>query len=414
MRIDIDGLLITSTPLHISDVEKARFQPTTHSGAGDEDANGKVIYAAKAPGSFPLTLTRQMEVMLNNPMGKNANQWTLRYPVLPANGLRGALRRQAAAIIEDHLRYDREEKVSFNAYNGLHIGAVTGNPDGIPPSRDEVKAALDHPFMGLFGGGPRMIQSCLRVSTGVPLLERLVEIGMIPDPDRYGIAAIPNAQGWRLLQCVPVVRGDDALQMRDPRAPEVIADYAAAIDAAQQEVMARRARKADDSKDGEEGANVQEGENGRQMLSYAQIVKPGTPFYVRFTLDCTPAQAGLLLQALLNMIRSQDIKGIGGRSAIGYGRYLQNLQVRIDGTSERPFVGNASDCEWNPAAPRTLELLGAMQERLEKVTAAEIEGFFSTRKVSDEEKAAKKAAKKAGKAKKGAADADAVPEEEVA
>ena len=83
-------------------------------------------------------------------------------PVFRANDLRGRLRRFAADVIFGKL-LKRDQKISLEAYHGMTCGAVTGRPTPDLDFALAIKSGI-HPFLGLFGGGPRMVRSSLQIS----------------------------------------------------------------------------------------------------------------------------------------------------------------------------------------------------------------------------------------------------------
>lgn len=348
MHIVIDGIVRTRAPLHISAPERnLRY----------DAERGRFLRGER--GGFPCTPMRTLEVLAPGAADETNPIGAVRVPVLPANGLRGRLRRLAAAEIEDHLVHQRGEQLPFVTYQAMHSGAITGNPEGTPPSLDEVRQFRSHPFVGLFGGGPRMVPSRLRVASGYPLVDALFDLGMIPDAFRAEPGVIAASQAWRLLEAIPLNRTDDALQLRDAHIEEVVQDYAEAMIGELARAANRKARKLASQADDAEPI-------GLQFLSFVQAVITGTPFYVRFALDGEPAQGGLLLAALRRLVAQEEARGIGGKSSIGFGAFGHDLMIDVDGEKARPF---ATQSTLDVDHPIVAELIGAYEAFLASVSA---------------------------------------------
>ena len=96
---------------------------------------------------------------------------TRQVPVIAANNIMGRLRRHAAHHLLDAIKA-KNERIKIGTYMGLQCGAVTGNPDGRDVTFDEYKETRQHPYIGLFGGGPRMMRRYVRVFNAVPYTDK--------------------------------------------------------------------------------------------------------------------------------------------------------------------------------------------------------------------------------------------------
>lgn len=361
-HIRIEGIVRTLTPLHITAPDSGlRYDPKSR----------RYIHGGKS--GFPCTPTRTQRFFVPSLLSEQNPSGVLEVPILPASTLRGRLRREAAKEIEDHLVYERAERPSWQAYQVTHSGAVTGIPEGGTPDLAETRAALDHVFMGLFGGGTRMLPGGLAVGSGWPLVDALFDVGTIPD--RYRDEnTIPAAAAWRLIEPVPIVRGDDLLQFRDPRAKEVVRDYNEAMlelleTAAKQKLSRLRGA----GEGGESEGLEQEEARGLRAFSYQQIVVPGVPFYVRFDVRGSVAQAGMLIVALRRLLSSGD--GIGGRTALGYGRLAHDLTLEIEGERVTPYAGQEEGTRINLDEPVVVELVKAAEAAISEISASELDRF---------------------------------------
>lgn len=357
MHMIIDGILRTRAPLHVTAPEKTlRY----------DFKSGRTC----RKGGSPCTATRTLEVMAPGAEDESNPTGIVSIPVLPSNGLRGRLRRCAAAEIEEHLVHQRGEKLPFVTYQAMHSGAITGNPEGPPENAEEVRAARAHPFVGLFGGGPRMMPGNLRVANGYPLVDALFDLGMIPESYRAETGVVPASRAWQLLEVIPINRTDDALQFRDAGTEEVVEAYSEAMIEQLDRAASRKAQKL-------AADNGEERTLGLQFLAFVQAVVAGTPFYVRFVLNGEPPHAGLLLAALRRLVAQEDGKGLGGKSSIGFGAFGHDLTMEVDGEKARPFLTQiALDIEH----PLVSWLIGAYESALADVSAQSLFKLLEPRK----------------------------------
>lgn len=359
----VDGIFRLETPLHISDpAGNVRYVPGTDRLTRGDSSVG-----------FPATATRHAHCFGMVP-ARNGEEGVLttgllEYPVLPANGLRGKIRRAAAAELED-VYVERGERVSWQTYQGMHSGAVTGIPSSDAVKLDQVQQMRDHVFVGTFGGGSHMQPSRLRVSTGVPPLEALYEIGLVPE--RWRDFAISNNQAWRLCDIYCGVRNDDLASFLDQRAENVVDDYNDVMLAQFAADTQRRAtRKKSATADSPETKETDPTRSLKGINAY-QYVIPGVPFYVRFeVVKATEAQCGMFLAALLRMLRL-DPRGIGGKSALGFGRFRHELRMVVDGDEAVPFNGQCEDTSINIDNPIIASMMTAYESAAQDTQPSEI------------------------------------------
>lgn len=376
----IDGILRLTSPLHISDpAGTARYMPRTN----------RIVIGAS--GGFPAVLTRTSQAMLEDAVSDKNPLGRVDFPVLPSNGLRGRLRRAGAAEVEASLRA-RNERLSMAAYQGMHCGAIGSAPLGTTPALAEVKAYRAHVFAGLFGGGARMIPSPLRVSEGVPLLRGLIDRGMIPTHAEEFGTALPSALAYRLFEDVPMVRLDDAAQYADREAESVIDNYEAEMLAFFErdleratvrsekgvEGLAKKPKKAKKSTTEDDvGDDEPELERGLRTFVAHQRVIPGTTFWMSMRLtDATDAQVGLFLRSL-RRVCALSPRGIGGKTAHGYGRFQHRLMLRRG--TEAPialFEGQEEETALRTADPVIKGYLDASDAAIEALTPADIDYVF--------------------------------------
>ena len=359
--LTVSGYLTTTSPLHIASPGTMRFDPAT----------GRPVYTSKA--GLPCTPTRSMEFRLPasvlETLPEAEERWpVLRLPVLPAQGLRGRLRRIAARSIEDALR-ERGERLSWASYQVLHCGAASGNPASETPSLTTVRAQAGDALLGLFGGGPYMLRGALRVANGYPTVAYLIDLGVIP---RDTEDVIDNTHVRSLFSYEPIVRVDDAGQYRDDQAHEIITNYEDEMLELLGKTAQARARRLEgvEQKDGEEAV----ARASTRAMSYVQCVRPGTPFHVSFSVrNATAAQAGLLLTSVASLVN--DPVGLGGKTAVGYGAvHASRFSVTVEGgTPIALFTGDHHAL--NTDATLIAEFVQAHDATLDSVRAADIDAL---------------------------------------
>jgi CRISPR type IV-associated protein Csf2 len=313
----IEGVLRTVTPLHISTAGgNARYDMDT----------GYVVHGDKG---FPLTTTAKSKMILSGSVkSKNADDSetdvsrVVEYPSIPATTIRGMLRRGAASVIEDHFAFEKNEKISYQAYMGMRCGAVSGKPDGTSASVEEILNAKNHVIYGIFGGGPRMLRGNLRAQDALPITLELIEAGLISQ--RFYDYAVKGLSSRQMYSYNQVVRKDDFIgsAAASSRASEVVEGFDDLFAQKRKEELQRKADKAKDDKNSDSSEEIK-AERGVQALSFREDVIQGLPFLFRLALDGTEAQVGLLLNALERSLNN----GIGGRDAIGRGQLAGSLKL---------------------------------------------------------------------------------------
>lgn len=317
MKMTIEGVFTTTSPMHISEPGKYRYDPNS----------GRFTRGGTAqPGTFPCTATRRQTMRFPFLAGEERNPaGVISLPVIPAQGMRGRLRRAASREIEDVLRFGRGEDIPFPLYQAMHSGAVSGNPDGDQPKLSVAKSRMENVFVGVFGGGTQMVPGRLRTGGGKLLCEPLIGIGAIPAAFRSDMTLPASGQALRqVFGYEPVIRKDDALQFVDPRAKDVILDYDDAMMRAMEDQASRQKQRVE----AEESGSDDKRDRGLQSISYVQTVIAGTPFHVRLSIDGNEAQLGMLLTAFGRVLAEGSV---GGKAAVGFGGVSWDMRVSVDG-----------------------------------------------------------------------------------
>lgn len=333
----IHGFLKTLSPLHIASPTKARW-------------NHEKGEYAKGTDGIACTPIQRMALPILRKNEETGAISPANVPVYTANSLNGALRRSAAAIVFDAL-LDRKEQVAIDTYSAMTCGAVTGKPDGNPIMFDEYREVRNHPFLGLFGGGPRMMTRHVRVHNMVPITEEteFMFAGVAKHPALDDVEDFKQTifvpKGTRLVQVWTFTRSDDLRDLTDAAMQsQVIADFEKKF----------RERQALILSDKESKENQEEG--GRfstRVFSAFEFVVPGVYFPMTFELNVTEEQMGLFLLAL---DRFAETERIGSMSRNGFGQFsLEKVvltEVDTDTIHKNLFLnGRLNRTENSPALP---------------------------------------------------------------
>lgn len=315
-------------------------------------------------------------------------------PYIPSNGFRGGLRRAAAARVMGALK--PEGGVPTPLYLGLTCGAASGVPGGTPLSVEELLRARRNVYMGLFGGGARMLQSEYRASDLNPVLKFTLDAGMVPEgcaeyvkPRRTDDAEnAAYVEPWMLTKGIlSMIRVDDVARVTRP---EEIMEY---LDSPEESVAAHREFIIGNNADRKDGTASKE--SVANMMTF-ETLATGTQMHLRLTLTSavSEAQLGLMLYSLNDMIRENSLGGMG---RLGLGQYrVDALKVQI---GDALGGGKVTGLDMGPADQFTLpndpiiqRLLDAAEQGLSELTIAEMESYFTD--FSAGAKAKKKAEKK--------------------
>ncbi len=347
----ISGVLKTISPLNIVRVgdDSARFVPSEN----------QVRYGKTDKTSFPVTTTTKSKFLLSgssyvvDDMTKTS---VVELPVVPATKIRGALRRMAASIVEDHLVNEMNVKLDYQTYMGMRVGAVSGRPDGKPATADEVLKARSHVMYGIFGGGPRMLRGNLKARDALPVMYELIEEQLIPE--QYVDHAVRGLKVRDLLAYSQVIRKDELIGSSEAaeRASLVVDDFDSVYDQKRTEALLRKADKV-------EGKEKEDREVGIQAISMREDVVAGVPFLFNLQLSGTEAQVGMLISALE---RALNNGGFSGRAALGFGKFVGTISILDD--SDNEICALSSDNEGEFSVTQEAETyISAMAQDLENL-----------------------------------------------
>jgi len=360
MSLKIFGVLHLTSPMQvITPGAEAKLSART----------GRVVYGDENQ-AFPLTQTSAVPVLIEGARKS--------FPVIPPNTLRGGLRRAAADLILHSFRR-RRITLTLAAWQGLRAGAVHGHPDGADPSVSEFEAAMQHPYLGLFGGSAKMVPSKLRLDTGWPVTQALVDAGIIPAGcDRGVIPADRPLLGYQWQR-----RVDDGLNMTSlDQLAAVVTDPLDMIDAWQTLFSRPSAEDKEAARSSDEGKLT-----GLKSLTAVEFVMAGVPMvYNAETSGSSAAQDGLLLLAVRSFVRTQRI---GASTRHGFGRFLPELRVMADGFSGELLTRIADDAsnefDFSPMARDALgDRIQAAEQAIEAMEGRSIEQLFQSSETAKE------------------------------
>ncbi|CRN66744.1 CRISPR type AFERR-associated protein Csf2 [Pseudomonas aeruginosa] len=308
---------------------------------------------------FPLTRARTMSVVADTGDGVAK---AVSLPIVPGNTMRNLLRRTMLKEVIEPALCEKAAQLSIGAYATAYAGNSSGNPDGMPSSFDEIVTMRSHPFLGLFGGGPRMLQGRLMVDSLYPIhqfSERIIGTDYINDSIKGSITEI-----------VWTRRNDPVLQLGGANDVAVIDggtqaanDWITSLLASNKEKKGKAGKQTEDSAESADS-------NGRGLKAFNahEVVIGGVKWLWRINVDRpSGAQVGLILLAI-NKLANQRI---AGGHAKDYGRFAIE-GVFLDGTPV-----------WSPAgisAKDTEHYFDAIAEALDSMTGAEFEQFAASAK----------------------------------
>lgn len=297
----IDKLITAISPLTISD--PGAYKASVGS------------YFVGDTGDFPTSKTKTLPFVGTE--GKLAF-----VPYLPGTSLRGALRTCAAEVAMRRLKENGQMSKGREVYYCIMSGSASASPDGNPPSLTESIFAAKNPFVGGFGGGPKLVWGRIMVGHAVPITGETIHAGMVPIDYQQEASASP-----RLTDVVWSVK-KDPMRMNRGKLPiiienpeKVIAEWlgelAASKDTREKEQAAAKEAKA-------RGEKAEEGSKKTDISTvYGQnIVIPGTKFFARDYLDTELAGVKMLGLYALGLAAFANEQRLGGGAARGNGRFL--------------------------------------------------------------------------------------------
>ena len=291
--VTIHAILTTLSPLHIASPENFRYEIDDSTGYG-RVKNGSI-------GGIACAGIQRRRFAPGAVDGVDFG-----VPVIAANNIAGRMRRQAAKILFDAMK-DNNQKITLQTYGAITCGAVTGKPDSRDMTFTEYQESSLHPYVGLFGGGPRMMRRRMQVFDALPVSEALRDGGFtVAHPNRSGHAS----KGTGITFGVTFRRGDDISALLD------VDRMAATVDDFEAQFQARQALIFEDQK--KKDAEEKGSRHSTKAWSAYECIAPGVDFDFTINLNgVTDAQIGLFLLALDGLAKEQ----LGGQSRNGLGKF---------------------------------------------------------------------------------------------
>jgi CRISPR type IV-associated protein Csf2 len=266
-------------------------------------------------------------------------------PYFPANDLRGRLRRRAATRIFANWKA-KGIAISESLYLGLTCGASSGNPEN-NKTIEEVIRANQNIYMGVFGGGTRMLRSGYRVQDLDVVSQTCIDAGVVPSrfgddleggfvPTEYKDGQkLPIHDGFKLMHTYGVLRVDDIMRaVKIEEIEGIIEGGAAAVTKYQEAIFNERVegKAAKELAKENKNAVVEKVKRSRvENMQSFRAVTPGTPLYLRLDMDdtLTPAQVGLIILCLRDLLEDGTF---GGYVRCGLGKMaVREMKMVVDG-----------------------------------------------------------------------------------
>lgn len=326
-----------TSPLHISSPRLTYWDASN----GQFSSKSSSVVATRNT-SFPLAIRLHHELLHNGNDSRPAHN--IRYPIIPANTLRGRLRRMAAERIFAAIR-SKGERLSLDAVHVLTCGASSGRPEGGPTSLDDRDIQVAHPYFSTFGGGPKLFRSGFQVASALPVNRVTIDEGYVPvSQEPY---ATTQTRTSDFFFGTHIRRGDDVLDFVPDLDDTLIANYPAVMkqwiaacaknkdDRAADRLAKKQAKQQQsapatetppaETADGSP-ANVRREKTKKSILEsivMCECVVPGTVFYsdITFSPWMSDAAKGCLMHAVFDAMQQP----IGGKVANGLGRFLPEM-----------------------------------------------------------------------------------------
>jgi len=295
--IRIEGIFKLTSPLHIADPIEARY----------DFASGNFVPTSNDSAPQCTRIRQERIIHTGGPADAGSPEKEKPYthvPVIPANGLRGFLRRCVADLVFDTIAARGGKKLSLDAYHTLTCGAALGSPDSGQATLKEVKAVMNHPVIGLFGGTTKLVRGSIKVFNGYPICPATAEAGITDE--RY--SKFKASTDW--LTQVDMFRRDSDVERDIPESAIKGLESPDETIEAWREFLAGNIRRPD---------GVEPTKGSLRVWAGREVVLPGVAFQIGCEiLSYDHAKIGMTLLGLQKLIMRNFL---GGRSAIGYGRF---------------------------------------------------------------------------------------------
>lgn len=341
-NFNISVIFRNVTPMHSSSPTKSTIS-----------LDGKI----GAPLGFPFTRMRSMNIPAQ--MGDGLLSVT-KIPVVPGNTLRNLLRRSSLSTVFGQMR--GQQTLSVGAYAAATAGSASGNPEGRPSTFDEAMKVRNHVFLGLFGGGPRLIKGKLSVDSMYPIINTATRVLGEGYEDRMVSGQILETIWVRRVDPIAKVSIEDPEQVIS-NARESITQWAINSLDQSNKALEKRSKKNKGEFTEEQGDTESRGLNA---FNAHEVVIPGIDWRWNVLLNSpTQAQLGLVLKAIKD-IEDNQMQVAGGNSR-GYG--LVSIEdITLNGESIWASKNYTESVE---------PYLDALAEDLDLLSAKDFESFVA-------------------------------------
>ena len=339
------------------------------------------------------------------------NGRTIMVPYFPANDFRGRLRRKAALYIFEALHH-KGHTIPLELYSGLTCGASSASPESDVTVR-EVLDGRNNVYLGIFGGGTRLLRSAISVHDIVPVTQETLSVGMVPahavpetlanltdDPGEKDKEEGENAGKFRTMWHRRIFRINDATMMVRP---DEVMKYVTDPEKSVTDAILKDLKNSQERSESKDAGEEVEKKTGLRNMVDVESIRTGTHLYFRISLApyMTEAQIGLLLMSLRDLFREQ---ALGGFSRMGFGRYtVEAANLAYNSETYPIFEGREGESlAINDTDAFLAECLDAASQEIGGLTLESLAEFFTPKKPpkkekTEEEKAKKKEAKKGKK-----------------
>ena len=315
-----------------------------------------------------------------------------RVPLFPGNDLRGRLRRKAASLIMTSMK-NRGLKIGVDLYAGMNSGSISAQPDKAALTLEEVLRAKSNAYIGLFGGGSRILRSRYRVNDLLPVLKDLADVKIVPrslldiaPQGHTGENQVGHIAGWQAWSDRTSFRIDDVTRVMNGAEMATFIDDAvnSVADKQNSVLIGREERKS--SKAAAKAGEIKKSEiptklDTGNMFSLEYNV-PGMPMYFLLDMqdDVTDEHIGLMLLSLRDLVREQ---ALGGWVRIGFGRFVPDLKLTHNGQT-MPIFEETENLGSIELHSQVQSLVDSATNAINAMTTEELMEFFVARAKKEE------------------------------
>jgi CRISPR type IV-associated protein Csf2 len=312
-------------------------------------------------------------------------------PYFPANGLRGRMRRFIAKRLLDALT-ETQGAVPTDIFLGLQSGSSHTQPDKANSSVEEIIRSAEHPYMGVFGGGSRMLESRYAISDINPILAETLDAGVVQAPsgllqDIVDSQVIGSGDDVSMLKAYQIVEKRSFIKIDDIVRGTNLVDVSKKVEGGVDAIAAHLDAVSDNQairkEEKKSGADISKKLTLSNMLGVESICA-GVDMHFRIDVspDLTEAQIGVVLLALEDLANQNYL---GGWGRTGFGRFsIRALIVDLPSfdIDETVIEGLYKGEVFSVSNETLIELTDAGKEALQSVDRDEMIDYFTPREVA--------------------------------